>query len=558
MGLFLSAYATSACGDSAPRPLKSGSLRETIEVAIAEASREARQSPLAPEKRAACTDKSFNLIHVNDMQARYSDRLGGRTRYGYIAGYFRAAKEADPATIVLDAGDDHEKGSVVDLRSQGEATRAVLRHMSIDVRTIGNHDFAYGAAAVRREVKNSTHPLLSANISDELRTFRPSVKLTIGCARVGVIGLTTKGYGSDDQPTTDPYDDTFKQDTNYATYLQAEVDKMRDEVDVVIALTHLGLVDDTVLVSNVTGVDIVVGGHSENRLDQPTAATTKSGERAWIVQAGHYGELIGKGRLQVQGSGRERRVSFARYELVNVNDKMPFAEDVGYLVERLETTFAPGFLDPIGNAPEAFPQSNLPRLAYDAVKAEWKGDALIIGRDAFWKGIPKGPVTLQQVYDTVLVQKEPSGTSGFTALAEVELKGSELREVQYSLKDDPQRATFFPSKIEANETYRLFVEKRSAEHWQFAFTRPQKFEAKVKGELIDVLEPYIRNHWNGDGSAPTSVVTGTPGTVPQASASGIVATATIPIPSASASAVASAIEGTVPLPSASANDASRQ
>src|SRR5690606_34800156 len=42
----------------------------------------------------------FGLAHFNDLQARYGDVLGGRSRYAYIAGLLRQLKAAQP-TLVL-------------------------------------------------------------------------------------------------------------------------------------------------------------------------------------------------------------------------------------------------------------------------------------------------------------------------------------------------------------------------------------------------------------------------------------------------------------------------
>ena len=66
---------------------------------------------------------------------------------------------------MLDAGDDYEKGAVAELRSGGETTRRMVQALPIDVRTIGNHDFAYGEEAVLRDVSLSAHPVLAANVT---------------------------------------------------------------------------------------------------------------------------------------------------------------------------------------------------------------------------------------------------------------------------------------------------------------------------------------------------------------------------------------------------------
>ncbi len=483
-------------GPSAPTPVAVAPLlHDQIAHAAAVTLKAARDA--APPADATCDEKAFTLLHLNDLQARYSDRIAGRSRYGYIAGYLRSVKAADRSAIVLDAGDDYEKGSLVDLRSLGEATRVILRHLPIDARTIGNHDFAYGAAAVRKDVKESAHPVLSANVKDDAGTFRSSVILKAGCVRVGVVGLTTKNYGSDDQPTAAPFDEVFRQDARYAARLTEEVAKLKDKVDVVIALTHLGLSDDYSLAIRVAGVDLIVGGHSEDKLPKPVAVRKKDGTVTWILQAGRFGEQLGEGRIEIAPpEAGKRRIKFARYSLVPVTEKLPFAEDVGKVVIEMEAKYAPDLLEPIASAKEPYGQySGMPSLVWEAVKSEWHGDALLLGKDLFWKGIPEGPLTLQSLYDAVLVQREPAGTSGFSSLVSVEISGAELAQLATSFRGAALYTFFLPPRIDPEKTYRVFLEKRAYEHPFFAFSKPLKTEATPRGELIDVLEPYVRNSW---------------------------------------------------------------
>src|ERR1700722_13365903 len=129
----------------------------------------------------------FTIAHFNDLQARYGDLVAGHSRYAYIAGYLSALKRENPNTIVVEAGDDYEKGSIAELRSMGETTRQMVQALPIDVRTIGNHDFAYGAAALERDVTSSSHPVLAANIhrigATETSPFLPFVRVDVGCVK---------------------------------------------------------------------------------------------------------------------------------------------------------------------------------------------------------------------------------------------------------------------------------------------------------------------------------------------------------------------------------------
>src|ERR1019366_5904204 len=85
----------------------------------------------------------------------------------------------------------------------------------------------------------------------------------------GVVGLVTQSYGANDQPSDEPFAGVFDQDDDYEKVLSREVAEHRGDVDVMIALTHLGIGVDMNLVARVPGVDLVIGGHSEDLLKHP-------------------------------------------------------------------------------------------------------------------------------------------------------------------------------------------------------------------------------------------------------------------------------------------------
>ena len=50
---------------------------------------------------------------------------------------------------------------------------------------------------------------------------------------------------------------------------QKFIDELRPKTDLIIALTHEGVDDDSVLAMNVHGLNVIVGGHSHTRLKKP-------------------------------------------------------------------------------------------------------------------------------------------------------------------------------------------------------------------------------------------------------------------------------------------------
>jgi 5'-nucleotidase / UDP-sugar diphosphatase len=445
---------------------------------------------------ASASAHAFTIAHVNDMQARYTSRLRGKSRWAYVAGYLRRLKEEVPETLVMDAGDDYEKGSIAELRSMGEATRQMLQAMPIDVRTIGNHDFAYGEDAILRDLMGSAHPVLAANVAyaDGSSPLLPYARFDVGCVKVGVVGLVTQNYGADDLPTKAAYDGVLLHDDRYETAAERVVSAHRPEVDVMILLDHLGLFEDARVASRVAGVDLVVGGHSEDLVKAPLPVVRADGSRAWIVQAGHYAEAIG--RLDLSYLPQDKRLVIDRARVVDVTAALPVDEDVAALASRLEREYAPEALVPIAFAKSEIGVAAMPGLVFRAARDAWGVDAMVVGRDLFWDGVPAGPITLQRLYDAVLVQREPAGTSGFSSLFLLEVTGAELADLAGKAGGGGRFAVFLPRALgptRAGRTYRLAIEKRALTYPSLAFRGTPKLPpGRYAGEMIDVLEAFAR------------------------------------------------------------------
>src|SRR5690606_31349324 len=109
-------------------------------------------------------------------------------------------------------------------------------------------------------------------------------------------------------------------------------------------------------------------------------------------------EALGRGDVVVtlKDSGRNK-VGLEKYKVVEVDEKLPYAEDVAELAKRLEDAIVPDAHRPIGRMTAQVRQGRpMAELVYRAAVATWGIDALIIGRDVFWAGLPKGDVTLQR------------------------------------------------------------------------------------------------------------------------------------------------------------------
>jgi 5'-nucleotidase/UDP-sugar diphosphatase len=150
---------------------------------------------------------------------------------------------------------------------------------------------------------------------------------------VGILGLTlkeTKGIAYPDHVK----DLVFEDEVTTARRL---VKVLRDKVDVVIALVHMGLWEDERrgskrLAARVPGIDLIVDGHTHTDLTEPVHVNGTP-----IVQAFQWGLKVGKATMTI----RQGRVVGLTWESVPINLKEKIklpdgTEGLRYVGERYE------------------------------------------------------------------------------------------------------------------------------------------------------------------------------------------------------------------------------
>ncbi len=441
-------------------------------------------------------DLRFLLLHTNDLQARYSERLGGKSRFARLAGALAAERATTPNVLVLDAGDAYEKGSLAETLSGGESTREALQLLPLDARVIGNHDFAWGREQVLRDVSQSRFPVLAANIqyvpnegkAASANPFLPYVRFRVGCVKVAVLGLVTAGFDARDEQTKGPYDTVFVHDDRYATIAKGLVEKLRPEVDVIIALDHLGLFPDSQLAQRVPGIDVFISSHTEEFLENPNPVWRADGRMGYLVEAGHWTRAFGRGMVVVG----PKSVSFENYKLVRLTEQTPVDDEVEKGVAAIEAKYAPKLNETIVSVGKTISLMDLPGLVRDAFRSEERVDGVLMGGDTFFGPIAKGPATPQSLFETFYIQREPAGTSGFTSLWKGTFTGAQLLELKSRVRGGNLRM-FLPSPLVKDVNYSIGISKRLREHPDVFFNAPPPLPATTfVGEQIDVVLRYAK------------------------------------------------------------------
>jgi len=200
-------------------------------------------------------------------------------------------RNADGAVLLLDAGDVMTGNPIADMEyegAQGGALIAMMNKIGYDAWCPGNHDLDVSQKNLNRLTHIAGFPTLFANLVRKNGTYvvnsQPYIIVERGGLSIGIIGVMSQAlYSLVNQNNLvgirviSPIETT-----------QRWVNTLRERVDLLVALTHQGLEDDSLLAANVTDLDVIVGGHSHTRLTTPKVV-----DGVIIVQAGANAEQLG-------------------------------------------------------------------------------------------------------------------------------------------------------------------------------------------------------------------------------------------------------------------------
>jgi sulfur-oxidizing protein SoxB len=263
------------------------------------------------------------------LAARYG-RMGGYPHLATLVARVRA--ERPGKTLLLDGGDALQ-GSATALWSRGEDMLRATNQLGVELFT-AHWEFVYGLERVRelfgdRETRGKfTGQFLAQNVSEVGwgdRLFTPSTVREVGGVRVGVIGQAFP-YTPIAHPRRFVPDLTFgiREDQ-----VQALVRELRDDkkADCVVLLSHNGIAVDLKLAARVSGLDVILGGHTHDGLPRPIEVGG-----TLVVSSGSHGKFLSRLDLDVQAG----RVAAHRYRLLPVlSDLLPPEPAMTALVQEL-------------------------------------------------------------------------------------------------------------------------------------------------------------------------------------------------------------------------------
>ncbi|EFM10193.1 metallophosphoesterase [Paenibacillus curdlanolyticus YK9] len=238
------------------------------------------------------------LLHSNDIHSR----LENAARMATFIAEERRALGSD-RVLVVDIGDHMDRMRAETEGSDGMVNVELLQAAGYEAITLGNNEgLTYESDALEAAYEGGTSfAVVVANMYRAIDHERPawmtpSLIVRKGQLRIGIIGVTaqfTDFYTLLGWDVAEPLQATAEQ-----------VAQLRQQVDIVVVMSHLGLPFDRLMAEQVAGVDLILGGHTHHLLEEPLVIGQTT-----ICAAGKFGEYMGRieiGRDPLTGAPRFR------------------------------------------------------------------------------------------------------------------------------------------------------------------------------------------------------------------------------------------------------------
>jgi len=267
---------------------------------------------------------AFTYLNFGEAAEQYG-QVGGFAHLKTLVDQLRDAFGRDK-TLLLDGGDTWQ-GSGTAYKTRGRDMVEATNLLGVDMMT-GHWEFTYHQQEILDNIKAFKGEFLAQNIfateeamfdgadeyvhdEDSGMVFKPYSIREMGGARIAVIGQAF--------PRTKIANPArFIPDWSFDIYddrLQQMVNELRatEKVDAVILLSHNGMDVDLALANRVSGIDVILGGHTHDGVPVPSVVNNAGGQTL-VCNAGSNGKFLGVLDLDIAGGA----VKGYRYKLLPV------------------------------------------------------------------------------------------------------------------------------------------------------------------------------------------------------------------------------------------------
>jgi len=214
-----------------------------------------------------CYAKEITILYTGETHAMLypcncpKEPDGGIARRATL---IKQLRKDYPDALLLDSGgffagglmDEYTQNTQADMQRTIINLKA-MELMKYDAVTIGDDEFNFGRKFFQENIVKTHLTLLSCNIPD---LFKPYIIKEISGIKIGIIGVTTLSARQKAEG--------LKFIEPKAAVASAVTQLRKDNVNIIVLLSHLGESEDLNLINDIQGIDLLITGHSRAK-DEP-------------------------------------------------------------------------------------------------------------------------------------------------------------------------------------------------------------------------------------------------------------------------------------------------
>jgi sulfur-oxidizing protein SoxB len=372
-----------------------------------------------PEKSAAAyamSSEDFTAL------AKSYGKIGGLDRLATVVRKVRA--ERGDKVLLLDGGDTWQ-GSLGANSSKGQDMVDCMALLKPDAMT-GHWEFTYGEARFKELIKGLGFPFLALNVRDtewNEPVFEPMKMFEKGGVKIAVLGQAFP-Y----QPVANPrwlipnWSFGIREED-----VRANVAKARKAgAQLVVLLSHNGFDVDRKLASRVSGIDVILSGHTHDALPE----AVKVG-KTLLIASGSHGKFISRLDLDVENS----EVKGYRYKLIPLfSDAIAPDAEMAAAVTKARAPYAKELARVVGQADSLlYRRGNFNGTFDDLICAALlkERDAEIVLSPGFRWGtsvLPGAPITVEDIHNATAIT--------YPQVYRMPMTGERLKEILEDVADN--------------------------------------------------------------------------------------------------------------------------
>lgn len=363
--------------------------------------------------------EKIHIFHTNDLHSHFEYWL---RMQAFIKEQRQLLAGRGEASFLLDVGDHLDRSNIFTEATLGKGNVELLNTAAYDAVTIGNNEgitLAFDDLCALYE--EADFDVVVANLQ-ALTGENPSwlkpytILTTMHGTTIAVIGATAQ-Y------------DVFYRTLNWKVTeprkaLILLVQKLRQEVDMIVCLSHLGISDDELLANECPDIDVIFGAHTHHTLPEGKVVNG-----VLLTGGGKFGQYTG--HLTISYSHTKKQVVSLDEQLIE-NGQLATVPGEAEFLFGLSQKGSSLMSEPVIQLPktyykEWFHYSPLSDLFAEAVFDYTGADCLLFNAGIFVEDLKKGYVS---PYDMHKVLPHPIN------LCVIELTGAELKETYVQAQNE--------------------------------------------------------------------------------------------------------------------------